>query len=61
MCNTNVKMDLYCVNIYKYEHDMNMTKLQCKIVFKVNVEHIEENEKSYFYLYPFGDVAQRRC
>jgi hypothetical protein len=33
--------------------NMNMTRLWCKIEFKTNVEQIEKNEKSYFYLYPF--------
>jgi hypothetical protein len=37
----------------------NMTRLWCKIVLKVNVEHTQGNEGSYFYLYPFGDLAQR--
>jgi hypothetical protein len=27
-------------------------------VFKINVEQIEGNEGSYFYLYPFGNLAQ---
>jgi hypothetical protein len=25
---------------------------------KINVEHIEGNEGSYFYLYSFGDLVQ---
>jgi len=25
---------------------------------KISVEHIEGNEGSYFYLYPFGDLTQ---
>jgi hypothetical protein len=40
------------------EHDKNMTRLRCKIVHKISVEHIEGNERYYFYLYPFGDLAQ---
>jgi hypothetical protein len=59
MCKTNMKMDLYYVNIWKHEHEMNMTKLWCKIVPKTNVEHIEGSEGSYIYLYPFRDLAQR--
>ncbi len=55
----NVKMDLYYVNICKYEHEKNMTMLWCKITPKTNVEHIEGNEGSYSYLYPFGDLAQK--
>ncbi len=54
MCKTKMKMDLYCVHICKYEHENNMTRLCCKIMFKINIEQIEGNEGSYFYLYPFG-------
>ncbi len=32
MCNTNVEMDFYYVNICKHEHEKNMTRLWCKIV-----------------------------
>jgi hypothetical protein len=39
MRKTNVKIIFYYVNICKYEHEKNMTKLWCKIVFKINVEH----------------------
>jgi hypothetical protein len=48
----------YYVNICKYEHDTNMTRLWCKIVPKTNVKHIKGNEGSYFYLYPFRDLIQ---
>jgi hypothetical protein len=58
MCHTNVEREIYYANICKYEHEKNMTRLWCKIVPKTNVEHIEGNEGSYFYLYPFGDLAQ---
>jgi len=36
-----------------------MRKLWCKIMLKTNIEHIERNEGSYFYLYRFGDLAQK--
>jgi hypothetical protein len=36
-----------------------MTRLWCKIVLNTNVEQIEGNERSYFYLCPFGDLAQK--
>jgi hypothetical protein len=36
--------------ICKPEHENNMTKLWCKIVPKNDVEQIEGNEGSYFYL-----------
>jgi hypothetical protein len=58
MCKTNMKMDLYYVNICKHEHEKNMTRLWCKIVPKTTVEQIERNERSYSYLYPFRDLAQ---
>jgi hypothetical protein len=58
MCKTNVKMDIYCVNICKHEHEKNMTRLWCKIVFKTIVEHTKRNEGSYSYLSPFGDLVQ---
>jgi hypothetical protein len=58
MCKTNMKMDLYHANICKHEHEKNMTKLWCKIMLKNDVEQIEGNEGSYFYLYPFVDLVQ---
>jgi hypothetical protein len=59
MCKTNMKMDLYYVNICKHEHEKNVTRLWCKIVPKINVEQIKRNEGFHFYLYPFKDLAQR--
>jgi hypothetical protein len=59
MCKKNVKANIYYANICKHEHENNMTRLWCKIVLKTNVEHIEENERSHFYLYPFGNLAQK--
>jgi hypothetical protein len=38
--------------------NMNMIRLWCKIVPKISVEQIEENEGSYIYLYLFEDLAQ---
>jgi hypothetical protein len=35
-----------------------MTSLWCKTVTKISVEQTEENEGSYFYLYPLGDLIQ---
>ncbi len=57
MCKTNMKMDLYFANICKHEHGKNMTRLWCKIVPKTSVEYAKRNEGSYFYLYPFRDLA----
>jgi hypothetical protein len=57
MCKINMKTNIYYVNIYKHEHEKNMTKLWCKIMHKTNVEYTKGNEGSYSYLYPFGDQA----
>jgi hypothetical protein len=35
-----------------------LTKLWCKIVPKTGVKHVEGNERFYFYLDSFGDLAQ---
>ncbi len=53
-----MKIDLYYVNIFKREHEKNMTRLWCTIMLKINVEQTKRNEGSYFYLYPFRDLAQ---
>jgi len=58
MCKTNVKTDIYYVNICKHEHGKNMTRLWCKILLKTDLEQTKRNEGSYSYLYPFGDLAQ---
>jgi hypothetical protein len=58
MCKTNMKTNIYYVNICQHEHEKNTTKLWCKIMLKINVEQIKGNERSYFYLYPFGDLAK---
>ncbi len=58
MCKTNVKTYFYYVDICTCEHEKNITRLWCKIMFKTNVEYIEGNEGSYLYLYPFGDLVQ---
>jgi hypothetical protein len=38
MCKTNLKMNLYFVNIFEHEHEKYMTRLGCKIVPKIDVE-----------------------
>jgi hypothetical protein len=58
MCKTNVEMVIYYVNICKHEHEKNMTRLWWKIMLKIGVEWIGGNEGPYFYIYPFGDLAQ---
>jgi hypothetical protein len=58
MSKTNVEINLYYANVYKHEHEKNMTRLWCKIVLKNGVEQTKGNERSYFYLYPFGDLTQ---
>jgi hypothetical protein len=52
----NVKIDLYNTNICNHEHEKNMIRLWCKIMPNIGVKYIDE--KSYFYLYPFGDLVQ---
>jgi len=52
MCKINMKANLYYGNICKREHEENMTRLRCKIMPKINVEHIERNEGSYSYFIP---------
>jgi hypothetical protein len=60
MCKTNKKKDLYHANICKHEHEKNMKKLWCKIVSKIGVEQNDKNERCYSYLYPFGDLVQKK-
>jgi hypothetical protein len=47
-------MDFYYANIYKHEHENNMTRLWCKIMPKIGVEETKGNEGSYFYFTPLG-------
>jgi len=58
MCMTNVKTYIYYVNVCKYKHEINLTRLWCKIVPKINVEQTKGNERSYSYLDLFGYLAQ---
>jgi hypothetical protein len=53
-------MNLYYANRCKHEHENNITRLWCKIMPKIGVEQIKGNERSYSYLYPFGDSTQRK-
>ncbi len=58
MCKTNMKTNFYYVNICKHEYEKNMTRLWCKIMLRTGVEQTEGNERSYFYLFPFENLAQ---
>jgi hypothetical protein len=60
MCKPNVKkyLYLYYANICKHEHKKNLARLWCKIMLRIGVKKIEGSEGSYFFLYPFGDLAQ---
>ncbi len=58
MCKTNMKTYFYYVNICKHEHEKNITRLWCKIMFKTNVEKTKGFKGFHLYLYPFGDLAQ---
>jgi hypothetical protein len=51
-------MNFYYANICKHEHENNMTRLWCKIVFMIHVEQIKGNQGFYFYLYRFGNLVQ---
>jgi hypothetical protein len=57
MCKTNMEMNFYYAKICKHEHENKMTRLWCKIVPKIGVEHTKGNEGLYTYLYPFGDLV----
>jgi hypothetical protein len=46
------------IALWKYEHEKNMTRLWRKTMPKISVEQTKESEGSYFYLYPFRDLAQ---
>jgi hypothetical protein len=59
MCKKNVETYIYYVIICKHEHEKNMTRMWCKMLPKIYVEHINGNEGSYSYLYPFSDLTQR--
>ncbi len=39
--------------------NMNIARLWCKITLKINVEQTERNERTYLYLYSFGNLVQR--
>jgi hypothetical protein len=55
MCKKNVKTNFYYINIYKHEHEKNMTRLWCKIMFKISVKQILKNEKGRTSIYtPLG-------
>jgi hypothetical protein len=58
MCKTNVKMDLYYVNICK--HEKNMTRLWYKIVPKTIVEQIERNEVLFQFIPFFWGLNSRK-
>jgi len=57
MCKKIVILFFIMFNICKYEHEKNITRLWCKIMLKTNVEQTERNERSYSYLYPFGNLV----
>jgi hypothetical protein len=48
MCKTNVKKNKNLDNKCKHEHEKNMTRLWCKNMLKIGVEHMKKNEGSYF-------------
>jgi hypothetical protein len=58
MCKTNVKTNIYYINICKHEHEKNMTRLWWKIMLETGVKQTKGNNKSTL-LYPFGNPIQR--
>jgi hypothetical protein len=58
MCKINMETNIYYANICKHEHENNMAKLWCKIMLKTTIEQIKGNERSYFYLYLFSNLAK---
>jgi hypothetical protein len=55
MYKTNVKMNFYYINLYKHEHEKNMTRLWCKVIPKINVKQIKQNERGHTFIYtPLG-------
>jgi hypothetical protein len=54
MCKTNVEINIYYVNIYKYEHEKNMTRLWCEVVPKTNVKYIKGIKGPTFIYIPLG-------
>jgi hypothetical protein len=42
------------VNICKHEHEKNVTRLWCKIMFKIGVENIEKMRGLTFIYTPLG-------
>jgi hypothetical protein len=53
MCKTNAKTNIFYINICEHEHENIMTRPWCKIM-------LERNDRSHFYLYPFGDLVQKK-
>jgi len=51
---TDVEVDFYYVNICKHEHENNMTRLWCKIMFKIGVVNIEKMRGLIFIYTPLG-------
>jgi hypothetical protein len=54
MCKTNMKMDLYYANICKHEHEKNMTRLWCKIMFRIGVNRLKEMKGPISIYLPLG-------
>jgi hypothetical protein len=53
MCKTNMKTNIYYVNICKHEHG-KQKRLQCKIVPKINVQQIERMKGRTLIYNPLG-------
>jgi hypothetical protein len=57
-CARSKKTSLYCNEVRKHKHEKNKIRLWCNIILQTNVEQTKSNWVSYFYLYPFVNLAQ---
>jgi hypothetical protein len=38
---------------------MKETRIWCKIIFQIDVQQIQSNERNFLYIYLFGDLVER--
>jgi hypothetical protein len=60
MCKTNVKTNIYYINICKHEHEKNMTRLWCKIVLETGVEQTKGNDKGCTFIIPLWEPNSKK-
>ncbi len=54
MCKTNVKMNIYFVNVCKYEHEKNMTRLWGKMWLRLVLNKLKKMKGPTFIYTPLG-------